>query len=143
MNVDNKIRITFPSYSKNESLARSVVSCFSLTLNPSVAEINDIKTAVSEAVTNAIVHGYPDAVGDITIEAQLIDREIHINVIDNGVGIGNLKEALEPFYTTKPEDERSGMGFTIMQSFMDKVVVESKEGSGTSVYMVKNLKTDA
>ena len=140
MNIDNKMKITFPSYSKNESFARSVVSCFSLALNPSVAEINDIKTAVSEAVTNAIVHGYPDTVGDITIEAQLIGREIHINVIDNGVGIGNLKEALEPFYTTKPEEERSGMGFTIMQSFMDSIKVESIKGQGTKVYMLKTIK---
>jgi len=142
MRTDNKMKLTFLSYSQNEAFARSVVSCFALGLNPSLSEINDIKTAVSEAVTNAIVHGYPETLGEIIIEAELKDNSIHINVIDDGVGIDNLSEALEPFYTTKPEEERSGMGFTIMQSFMDEVRVESKKGQGTSVYMVKNLKTD-
>lgn len=141
--MENKMKLTFPSYSSNQAFARSVISCFALSLNPSVAEISDIKTAVSEAVTNAMVHGYPKEVGEITIEAEIIDNSLHITVIDKGVGIDNLNEALEPFFTTKPEEERSGMGFSIIQSFMDEMRVESKMGQGTKVYMKKNLKTDS
>lgn len=139
MDINNKIRLEFLSLSQNESFARSVVSCFALQLNPSVSQIADIKTAVSEAVTNSIVHGYPNGVGEIILEAELVQDEIHINIFDNGVGIENLTEALEPFYTTKPEDERSGMGFTIMKSFMDNVKVISEKGKGTKIYMVKKI----
>lgn len=139
MSVDNKICITFPSSSKNESLARNLISCFCLELNPSVSELSDIKTAVSEAVTNCIVHGFPDRVGEITIKSEIIDDKIHINIIDDGVGIDNMKEALEPFFTSKPEEDRSGMGFTIMKSFMDEVVVKSEKGKGTEVYMIKKI----
>ncbi len=140
---NNKIRLSFLSLSENESFARSVASCFALHLNPSVAQISDIKTAVSEAVTNAIVHGYPDCVGEIIMESELENGKIHINIFDNGVGIENIGDALEPFYTTKPDDERSGMGFTIMKSFMDEVRVESAKGKGTKVYMTKNIMFDA
>lgn len=143
MELNNKIKLTFYSLSENESFARSVASCFALHLNPSVAQISDIKTAVSEAVTNAIVHGYPNGVGEISMEAELENGKIHINIFDNGVGIENLKDALEPFYTTKPDDERSGMGFTIMKSFMDDIKVESERGKGTKVYMMKKIKADA
>lgn len=143
MDTNNKIKLTFLSLSENESFARSVVSCFALHLNPSVAQISDIKTAVSEAVTNAIVHGYPDSIGEIIMESELKDGKIHINVFDNGVGIENIKEALEPFYTSRPDEERSGMGFTIMKSFMDDVKVESESGKGTKVYMTKTIKADA
>ena len=139
METNNKMKLSFLSYSKNESFARSVISCFALGLNPSISEISDIKTAVSEAVTNAIVHGYPTNVGEIVLESEIIDNCIHINVFDEGVGIEHLTEALEPFYTTKPDDERSGMGFTIMKSFMDEVKVESEKGKGTKVYMVKTI----
>lgn len=142
MEINNKIRLEFLSLSQNESFARSVVSCFALQLNPSVSQIADIKTAVSEAVTNAIVHGYPNGVGEVVIEAELSQGKIHINVFDDGVGIENLTEALEPFYTTKPDDERSGMGFTIMKSFMDEVKVMSEKGKGTKIYMSKNLTAD-
>lgn len=142
MEINNKIRLEFLSLSQNESFARSVVSCFALQLNPSVSQIADIKTAVSEAVTNAIVHGYPNGVGEVVIEAELSQGKIHINVFDDGVGIENLTEALEPFYTTKPDDERSGMGFTIMKSFMDEVKVISEKGKGTKIYMSKNLTAD-
>ena len=141
--MNNKMKLIFASMSENESFARNVISCFALSLNPSLAELSEIKTAVSEAVTNAIVHAYNHGKGDITIEAEIIDRTIHINIFDNGKGIENITKALEPFYTTNAEDERSGMGFTIMQSFMDKVVVESNVGSGTKVYMTKILKQDA
>ena len=140
MSEKNSINFSFPSLSKNESLARSIVSCFSLELNPSVSEISDIKTAVSEAVTNCIVHAYPNKIGLITINCEIIDNKIHINIIDNGIGIENMKDALEPFYTTKSSEERSGMGFTIMKSFMDEVVVKSEIGKGTKVYMIKNIK---
>lgn len=137
----NKMRLTFLSESTNESFARNVIACFALGLNPSLAELSDVKTAVSEAVTNAIVHGYPHEQGDIVLEAEIKNGELHINVFDDGVGIDNVSEALEPFYTTKPDDERSGMGFTIMKSFMDEVKVTSEKGKGTKVYMVKKLLT--
>jgi stage II sporulation protein AB (anti-sigma F factor) len=140
----NKIKLSFLSRSENESFARGVISCFALQLNPSVSELADIKTAVSEAVTNAIVHAYSNNLdGEIILESEIDNGIIHINVFDKGVGIENLKDALEPFYTTKPEEERSGMGFTIMKSFMDEVKVESEKGKGTKIYMSKKLKADA
>ena len=141
--MNNKMKLIFSSMSKNESFARNVISCFVLSLNPTLAELSEIKTAVSEAVTNAIVHAYRYGEGEITMEAEIVDRTIHINIFDSGRGIENISKALEPFYTTNSEDERSGMGFTIMQSFMDNVVVESDVGSGTKVYMTKRLKQDA
>ena len=139
----NKMSLNFLSLSQNESFARNVIACFALGLNPSISEMADIKTAVSEAVTNAIVHGYPSEIGEIVMQAYIEDNALHINVFDEGVGIENLEEALEPFYTTREEDERSGMGFTIMQSFMDSIKVESEKGKGTKVYMVKSIKSDA
>ena len=139
MHISNKIRLEFLSLSQNESFARSVVSFFALQLNPSVSQIADIKTAVSEAVTNSIVHGYPNGIGEIVLESELVDNEIHINIFDNGVGIDNVNQALEPFFTTKENEERSGMGFTIMQSFMDSVRVESEKGKGTKIYMTKKI----
>lgn len=139
MNIENKMRLTFTSNSENESFARSVIALFALKLNPSVAELGDIKTAVSEAVTNAIVHGYPNERGEITLEAYITDKTLHISVSDNGIGIDNIDMAIEPFYTTKPEEERSGMGFTIMKSFMDEVKVSSEKDKGTCVYMTKNI----
>lgn len=143
MNTNNKIKITFSAISQNEAFARSVIACFALQLNPSISQICDIKTAVSEAVTNAIVHGYPETAGEIVMEAELVGDKIHINVFDDGVGIENVEEAIEPFYTTKPEEERSGMGFTIMKSFMDDVIVTSEKGKGTKVYMTKILRAGA
>ena len=136
---NNKFSMKFLSVSENECFARNVVSFFILNLNPSVADVSDVKTAVSEAVTNAIVHGYPDCVGEITLEGEIENDTVHINVFDSGVGIENVENALEPFYTTKPDDERSGMGFTIMQSFMDSIRVESVKGVGTKVYMQKKI----
>lgn len=135
--------LTFSSLSTNESFARSTVGVYALRLNPTVSEISDIKTAVSEAVTNCIVHGYPDSIGEITLEGYVDDDILHINVFDYGVGIEDVNEALEPFYTTKSDDERSGMGFTIMKSFMDDVSVVSEKGKGTKVYMLKKLGIDA
>lgn len=138
MNRD-KFVLKFSSVSSNESFARSVIGIFALRVNPSVAFLTDIKTAVSEAVTNCIVHGYPDKDGDIIMEGYIEDGYIHINVFDFGVGIENLSEALEPFYTSKEDEERSGMGFTIMKSFMDDVKVVSVKGEGTKVYMTKKI----
>ena len=142
MGIKNKMRLSFDSLSENESFARAVVSCFALQLNPSITEISDIKTAVSEAVTNAIVHGYNKTVGEIVLECAIEEEKIHINIIDNGVGIENVEQALEPFFTTREDDERSGMGFTIMQSFMDEVKIDSQKGIGTKVYMTKIIKSD-
>ena len=136
---NNKMKLQFLSISENESFARSAVACFALGLNPNIAEISDIKTAVSEAVTNCIVHGYPDRVGEITIESEIQGNEIHINVFDDGVGIADVSKAIEPFFTTSETGERSGMGFTIMRSFMDGVDVKSELGCGTKVYMVKKI----
>ncbi len=135
----NKMKLTFSSISENEAFSRSVVSAFIMPLNPTVSEICDIKTAVSEAVTNAVVHGYPDTVGDILLSCEIIDNEVHIKIQDFGVGISNVPKALEPFYTTKGDLERSGMGFTIMQSFMDNVEVISNINEGTTVIMSKKL----
>lgn len=136
----NKMSLNFLSLSENEAFARNVIAMFSLSINPTLNEISDVKTAVSEAVTNAIVHGYPDTVGSIDVEAEIQDDILHIIIRDYGVGINDVEEVLEPFYTTKPDEERSGMGFTIMKNFMDKVTVESKINKGTIVKMTKTFK---
>ena len=136
----NEMKLEFISNSVNESFARMAVAAFASQLDPTVEEITDIKTAVSEAVTNAIVHGYPDSVGEITLTAILDDGRLHIEIKDDGVGIENVDEAQEPFFTTKPENERSGMGFTVMKSFMSEVYVKSSLNKGTLVTLVKYLK---
>ena len=138
--MNNKMTLTFLSLSENEAFARNAVASFMLPLNPTLSEINDVKTAVSEAVTNAVVHGYPDAVGDIELNAVIDSDSIHIEIIDNGVGIECLEKALEPFYSTKPETERSGMGISIMQSFMDEIDVKSSLNNGTIIKMSKKIK---
>lgn len=135
----DKFVLKFSSVSSNESFARSVIGIFALRVNPSVSFLTDIKTAVSEAVTNCIVHGYPEDEGEIIMEGYVENGFLHINVFDFGVGIENLSEALEPFYTSKEDEERSGMGFTIMKSFMDDVKVVSEKGEGTKVYMTKKI----
>lgn len=137
--MKNKVIIKFDSKSENEQLARSCISAIMLPINPSVSELGDVKTAVSEAVTNAIVHGYPDSLGEVTMEIELTKEQIHIKVIDEGVGIENAEKALEPFYTTKAEQERAGMGFTIMKTFMDEFRVESVLNKGTCVYLTKKF----
>ena len=137
MDTKNRMTVKFPSLSRNESFARSVAGIFVLQLNPSVAQLSDVKTAVSEAVTNCIVHGYPESVGEITMEAETDGNVVHINVFDDCVGIEDMSEALEQFFTTRGDEERSGMGFTIMKSFMDEVRVVSEKGKGTKVYMTK------
>ena len=139
MNFVNSMKLSFISKSTNESFARSAVAAFLLPLDPTVAEIADVKTAVSEAVTNAIVHAYPDTFGTVYIEARLTDsgRAI-IKIRDKGVGIADIEQAMEPLYTTST-DERAGLGFAVMQSFMDKVTVRSAVGKGTTVTLEKNI----
>ena len=143
MSNTNKIKLIFPSLSENESFARNVISCFSLKLNPSVSDIADIKTAVSEAFTNSIVHGYPDSVGDVVMTAEISGNDVHITIADCGIGIEDVDKAIEPFYTTKPNDERSGMGFTIIKTFMDDVKVVSKINCGTKIEMIKTISKQA
>ncbi|NLN15477.1 MAG: anti-sigma F factor [Tissierellia bacterium] len=138
--MENYMKLEFLSKSKNESFSRVVVAAFASQLDPTLEELSDIKTAVSEAVTNAIIHGYEYGEGLITIEASIRENEIEIIVKDSGKGIENIEEAMEPFYTSKPNLERSGMGFTVMETFMDSLVVESKKGEGTVVKMTKQIK---
>ena len=138
--MSNKMKLIFSALSENEAFARTAVACFIMNLDPTVEEITDIKTAVSEAVTNCVVHGYPDGVGEIALECEIQNRVIHIKISDYGVGIADLDKVLEPFYTSKPLEERAGMGFTIMQTFMDSFEIESSINSGTIVKMSKELK---
>ena len=139
MIVDNYIKVEFPSKSCNESLARSAAGVFISQLDPTLDELGDIKTAVSEAVTNCIVHAYPDSLGRIVMRCRILDdRRVEIMVRDWGKGIPNVEKAREPLFTTGGED-RSGMGFTIMESFMDKLSVRSSVGQGTTVTMVRTL----
>ena len=135
--MKNKMVVKFDSLSENECFARNVIASFLMPLNPSIGVLSDIKTAVSEAVTNAIVHGYPEKKGEVTMSPEIDEDKIHIVVSDKGVGIENLEEALQPFFTGKPEDERSGMGFTIIKTFMDEVKVVSEPLKGTIVDMKK------
>lgn len=135
--MDNFMELKISAKSENEAFARSTVAAFCVSLSPSIEELNDIKTAVSEAVTNSIVHGYSSNGGVIKIFVQIRDREILISIEDNGVGIPNISEAMQPFFTSRPEQERSGMGFIIMQSFMDSLEVKSE--NGTIVTMKKKI----
>lgn len=142
MQVNNSMKLSFPSKSQNEAFARIVVAAFASQLDPSIEELADVKTAVSEAVTNAIIHAYENTIGLIEIEARLLNHEtIEIIVKDFGKGIKDIEKAREPLYTSKPELERSGMGFTIMENFMDSLEVESTPGQGTTVKMVKTFKS--
>lgn len=139
---DNYIKIIMPALSKNEKFARNLVASFLLDKNPSIEELSDIKTAVSEAVTNSVLHGYSKMSGEISLEASIIGDCLYIKVVDNGVGISDIAQARQPFFTTGPEGERSGMGFTVMETFMDEVNVEhNTDGKGLVVEMVKVLKT--
>lgn len=139
MNVINELNMNFKSKSTNESFARATVSAFILCLDPTIAELADIKTAVSEAVTNCIVHAYPEETGTIYINVKITNtNKIIIKVRDKGVGIDNIKKAMEPLYTTSGE-ERAGLGFAVMQSFMDRIKVRSAVNSGTTVTMEKTI----
>ena len=135
----NELMLEFPSHSSNESFARTAVACFAAQMDPTLNELEDIKTSVSEAVTNAIVHAYPDTLGKVQIKVRLCEGNVlEITVKDRGRGIPDVEKAREPMFTTGGE-ERSGMGFTIMESFMDKLTVKSVPGRGTTVSMKKRL----
>ncbi|WP_353097721.1 anti-sigma F factor [Tissierella praeacuta] len=137
----NYMKLEFLSKSNNESFARVVVAAFASQLDPTLEELSDIKTAVSEAVTNAIIHGYEYREGIVIVESRIIDNEIEIIIEDRGMGIIDIDRAREPFYTSKPNMERSGMGFTVMETFMDSLQVESIKGKGTTVKMTKRFKS--
>lgn len=141
MKYDNVMKLDFLSKSTNESFARVAVAAFVSQLDPTIEELSDIKTAVSEAVTNAIVHGYENEIGVIAMSVHIKNREVTIQIKDRGKGIEDIQKAREALFTTKPDMERSGMGFTIMESFMDKVIVKSVVDKGTTVTMKKNIKT--
>ena len=140
MKTINEMEITFKAISANEAFARACIAAFCVQANPSMDEITDIKTAVSEAVTNAVVHAYPLKDGNITIRVKLYTSGVVIEIADVGVGIDDIEKAREPFYTTKPNEERSGMGFTVMESFMDAVTVQRNGKMGVLVKMEKIFK---
>ena len=143
MNAVNYIKLEFPSRSRNEALARSTAAAFAAQLDPTLEQLGDIKTAVSEAVTNCIVHAYPDTVGRIRMRLRILeDRRLEIVVQDWGRGIEDVEKAREPLFTTGGE-ERSGMGFTIMESFMDKLKVRSRPGRGTTVVLLRTIRSRA
>ncbi len=138
--VENEMRLSLPSLSVNEGIARAAVAAFCAQLNPTAVELADIKCAVSEAVTNCIVHGYRDEVGIISISVKLCEgRMIQIEIRDKGCGIADVRQAREPLFTTDAAGERSGMGFTVMESFCDGVRVNSRVGRGTTVTLLKRL----
>ncbi len=140
MEVNNYIKLEFPSKSVNEGYARSAIAAFAAQLDPTMEELGDIRTAVSEAVTNAIVHAYPDEIGTIWLRARILEEDkLEIMVKDRGRGIPDLQQAMEPLFTTGGE-ERSGMGFTIMESFTDRLKVRSSPGRGTTVTMVRRIR---
>lgn len=135
----NEMKLEFMSKSSNESFARVVAAAFVSQLDPTIEELSDIKTAVSEAVTNAIIHGYENSVNNIKMICKLFTNSVIITVIDEGKGIEDIELARQPLYTSKPELERSGMGFTVMESFMDKVEIISQSGKGTTIIMYKSF----
>ena len=135
----NKMHLEFDSKSENERFARVTVAAFAAQLNPIMEEISDLKTAVSEAVTNCIVHGYEGGEGTAYVDAEIMDRTVTVMIKDTGVGINDVKKAMEPLYTTKPDEDRAGMGFMFMEAFMDELEVESEPGKGTTVIMKKTI----
>ena len=139
MENSNEMKIIFDSRSCNESFVRVSVAAFCTQLNPTLEEVADVKTAVSEAITNAIIHGYENQVHKIRIECKAAGHELYLTVIDKGKGIADIKKAMEPLFTTRPEWNRSGMGFAFMEAFMDEVVVVSELGCGTEVHMKKTI----
>ena len=139
MKDTNEMEILFDSRSENEGVARVAVAAFMPQLNPTVEEVSDVKTAVSEAVTNAIIHGYENQIHKVSIRCTVRERELTVEVKDMGKGIENIQQAMTPMYTSKPELERSGMGFSFMEAFMDSVNVVSKPNEGTRVIMKKSI----
>ena len=137
---DNKFMLTIDAKLINEGFIRSMIAAFCVPLNPSISEINDIKTAVSEAVTNCIVHGYAGASGDIDVLVGIRKNVVFIKISDHGIGIENIERARQPFFTTKSKEERSGMGFTLMESFMDTINVYNNKTGGVTVELSKEIK---
>ena len=138
--MKNQMELSFPAIAENEALARTAISAFLLVEDPLLSVISEVRTAVSEAVTNAVVHAYPDGdKGRIVLRARIYDGRVEIEVEDYGCGIESVEKAMEPFYTSQPEQERTGMGFSLMQSFMDGINVYSVVGGGTTVRMIKIL----
>lgn len=136
--MDNYLKLQIPALSKNEAFARNALAAFVLDLSPTVEEINDLKTAVSEAVTNSVVHAY-DGDGVIEIAAEIDEKTLFVSISDFGKGIADVNQAREPFFTTKEDKEHSGMGFTIMETFMDELEIISSEGNGTTISMKKTF----
>lgn len=143
MAEQNHMQVSFDAKSVNESLARMVVTAFMTDMNPTLEQVSDVKTAVSEAVTNAIIHGYENKEDSVELCCDRDGQQLIVTVEDHGVGIADVERARNPFYTTKPELERSGMGFTFMEAFMDKVEVCSQLGVGTKVVMWKYIERDS
>ncbi len=143
MESKNEMLLVVDSRSCNEGLVRIAVAAFSTQLNPTLEEVADIKTAVSEAITNCIVHAYESQEEKIRVECSIQDRELTVRVTDTGKGIADVEKAMEPMFTTKPEQDRSGMGFAFMEAFMDTVTVESSLGQGTCVTMKKKIERDS
>ena len=137
--MKNEMTLAFDSISENEEFARVTVAAFASQLNPTLEEVADIRTAVSEAVTNAIIHGYPEGIHTIVLRVRMENQQLEVWVIDEGVGIADISRAMEPLYTSRPDLERSGMGFMFMEAFMDEGKVESSPGMGTTVYMKKQI----
>ena len=140
--MENIMKLEFANKSCNENLARLVAAAFVTPLDPTCEELSEIKTAISEAVTNAIIHGYEDSIGMVRLDGKIYDNIVEFTITDKGCGIADVSKAMEPLYTGKPENERSGLGFTIMESFMDKIEVKSTLGIGTIVKMKKVIKND-
>ena len=139
---ENHMQVSFDAKSVNEGLARMIVTAFMADMNPTLDQMADVKTAVSEAVTNAIIHGYEEEGKQVELTCDQNGQQLVVTVEDHGVGIENLDQAMQPFYTSKPELERSGMGFSFMEAFMDKVEVRSRKGEGTRVVMWKYIERD-
>lgn len=140
MKAHDEMTVTFDSRSANEAFARTAVAAFIARLDPTVGELSDIRTAVSEAVTNCVVHAYRDTIGKISINTAITDdNTVRIRIKDNGCGIENIPQAMEPLFTTSPEEERAGLGFAVMQSFCDSVKVRSAPGKGTAVTLTKRF----
>lgn len=137
--MDNFMKLEFPAKSSNEAFARAAVGAFAVQLDITASELADIKTAVSEAVTNSVVHGYINNIGTVTVVCRIIGNDLEISVEDEGVGIEDIEKAMQPLFTTDTDGERSGMGFTVMQTFTDDLTVSSKPSEGTTVVMRKKL----
>lgn len=137
--AENRMYLEFASLSQNESFARACAAAFCTQLNPTVEELSDVRTAVSEAVTNAIIHGYEGQEGTVRMTCLLENNLFTVIIADDGIGIGDIEQARQPFFTTRPELERSGMGFTVMEAFMEEVTIDSTPGKGTCVTMKKRI----